>query len=655
MAGPATLKIEIIADAAKAVSGLGKLETAAGKAGSNAETAGGKFKTFAKHAAMLAGSAALGGLVSMFKTGFQEQSDFLSGQAQLANGLQSTGNAAHTSVKHLEDLASSVQNYSGQSDDSIVSSEKLLLTFTKVGNKAGKNNDIFDQATKMTADMAAKMGGDASKYAVQLGKALNDPVKGISSLTKVGVTFTDQQKKQIKAMDKSHNTIGAQKVILGELKKEFGGSAKAAGATLPGQMKRVQRSFEDVSQQLVAAFMPALSTLADILTKDVMPAFQKTVGFITKNIGWVGPLALGILALVGAFKLWKLATSEVTKANLKLAASMLTNPVFLIIAGIVLLVAAFVLAYNKSETFRRIVHAALDGVKKAAAAVGDFFVKTLPKAFQSLVGFLKKWGPAILAVLLPFIGIPLLIWQHFSKIKGFISRALSGIGSMIAAPFGAAWTWIHKNVVTPMSRMFSGAAGWMRSALSGVGTAIASPFGAAWTWIHKNVVTPISNMFNGIVSGIGRALSGVEHAITAPFEAAWNWIDKHVISPIKSVWNGIAGAINAVHFSVKIPSFVPGIGGKGFTFDPPTVPTLARGGVVDKATLAMIGEGPDREIAAPEALLRKIVAEGGGTTVNVYGALDPDAVARQIEKILAGRARRAGGVVRRGAPVGGVA
>ena len=99
MAGPATLKIEIIADATHAISGLGKLETAAGRAGSNAETAGGKFKTFAKHAAMLAGTAAWSGLVSMFKIGFQEQSDFLPAGAvgeQVAVDRQRGAHQRHT-------------------------------------------------------------------------------------------------------------------------------------------------------------------------------------------------------------------------------------------------------------------------------------------------------------------------------------------------------------------------------------------------------------------------------------------------------------------------------------------------------------------------------------------------------------------------------
>ena len=75
--------------------------------------------------------------------------------------------------------------------------------------------------------MSPVLGTDASGSAIQLGKALNDPIKGITALTRVGVTFTEQQKDQITTLVESGKTIDAQKIILGELQKEFGGSAEA--------------------------------------------------------------------------------------------------------------------------------------------------------------------------------------------------------------------------------------------------------------------------------------------------------------------------------------------------------------------------------------------------------------------------------------------
>jgi len=211
--------------------------------------AGGIGKGFAKvlGVGLLGGlGAVMVGVGAVLKTGFGEAMDASAGNAQLEAGIKSTGNAAKVSVKGLNDRASAIQAMSGQTDDSISASQKLLLTFTNIKNKGP--DKIFDLATMASANMAAKMGGDASSNAIQLGKALNDPIKGVGALSRVGVSFTAAQKKSIEAMVKSGDVAGAQKIILSELNTEFGGAAKAAGESLPGQLARAKRSFEDVSQ-----------------------------------------------------------------------------------------------------------------------------------------------------------------------------------------------------------------------------------------------------------------------------------------------------------------------------------------------------------------------------------------------------------------------
>jgi phage-related protein len=724
MAAPAILRIDIVADATRAATGLGRVGDAAGRAGDQAERSGSKWKSFAKAAAVAVGAAALGGLVAMFKTGITEQKDFLSGQAQLANGIKSTGNAAHVSVQGLEDLASSIQNYSGQTDDSIVASEKLLLTFTNVRNEAGKNNDIFNQATKMTADMAAKMGGDASKYAVQLGKALNDPAKGLSKLTKIGVTFTAAQEKQVKAMVAAGDTVGAQKVIMAELRREFGGSAKAAGDTLPGQMERAKRSFEDTSQAVVAGLMPVLTALSGFLLHNVMPAFQAVMGFISKHQGLFAILAGVILTVVGVIKAWSIAQAI-------LNSTLWANPVLLIVAGIIALGVAVVMAYKKSETFRKIVQAAFKGVVAAGkalwtglkaafnavvkamralwtgiktvfnaiVAVVRVAVKILyywyvwpwvtatkvimaavraiiswvPGAFRSIVNGIKTALSTLAGIIkAPFTAawnwikntlVPA-VKGSFNAVGAAISRGVANIAGVIKAPFSAAWTWIRTALVPAVKGSFNAVGSAIARGVANVAGAIKAPFSAAWSWIKTHVLSPIKNMFSGAASAIGRGLSGVTSAITAPFSAAWNWIKKHVIAPItsagKTIGNSFKNAINAVikgwnnlSFTIggwKLP-FPPHTKFPSITISTPNLPLLASGGVFNRATLAVVGEGRGTEVVAPEATIRAIMrAELANLqpTIIVQGALDPDAVARQIDSILTRRSRRMTGVRRDG-------
>ena len=191
--------------------------------------------------------------------------------------VKSTGMAAHISAAQVGDLATAISNKTGADDEAIQSGQNLLLTFTNVKNEAGKGNDIFNQASQAITDMTAAMNnGDVSAEkikgsSIMLGKALNDPIKGITALSRAGVSFTEAQKKQITEMVKSGNVMGAQKMILGELKKEFGGAA--AAATDPAQKATV--AWGNLREQLGGYLLPVVSAVATFLSTRVIPAVSR--------------------------------------------------------------------------------------------------------------------------------------------------------------------------------------------------------------------------------------------------------------------------------------------------------------------------------------------------------------------------------------------
>jgi hypothetical protein len=266
---------------------LGKSGTTAGK--SYASGFGNALKVgFAAGAGIAGTEAVLRGLHAVVSTGIGELKDYQAGYAQLQAGLKSTGGVAGLTANQMEKLASSIQSYSGQTDDSIVQSESLLLTFKNIHDQTGKNNDIFTQATKATADMAARFGGDASANAIKLGKALNDPVQGMSALSRMGIQFSESQKETIKQMVKTGDVLGAQKIILKEVTTEVGGSAKAYGQTLPGEIDRAKRAFEDFAQNGAQKAFTALT--------DVGGAVQANRGYVLAFVGaFVGYKAIPIL------------------------------------------------------------------------------------------------------------------------------------------------------------------------------------------------------------------------------------------------------------------------------------------------------------------------------------------------------------------------
>ncbi len=230
-------EIRITISSQSAGSGIADVKKDVQDLGETAEKSGGGFsimKEVATGAMRALGSAvldlgigALKDFAGAISDGIADAKENAKIQAQTAAVIASTGGAAGVSAQHIADYASALSAAAGKSlfgDDQIQQSENLLLTFSNIKGSA------LDAATAMSVDMAQALGGAPKDAAIQLGKALNDPIAGVSALSRVGVTFTDEQKATIATMMQMGDVSGAQGVILAELNKEFGGSAAAAAA-----------------------------------------------------------------------------------------------------------------------------------------------------------------------------------------------------------------------------------------------------------------------------------------------------------------------------------------------------------------------------------------------------------------------------------------
>jgi len=225
----------------------------------------GNFQNLGRNFA-LAGAALAGGVALIGKS-LRDAAESQKVFAQTEAVLKSTGTTANGTAKDIQALAASLQKSTAFNDEAILSGANLLLTFKNIQNQAGDTNDIFDQTVKASLDVARAMGTDASGEAIRLGKALNDPVKGISALTRVGIQFTDQQKEQIKTLTASGDLLGAQKIILAELQSQFGGSAEAYAQTFAGQVESLNNELNDLSEEIGMMVMPAV--------KDMIAAFRE--------------------------------------------------------------------------------------------------------------------------------------------------------------------------------------------------------------------------------------------------------------------------------------------------------------------------------------------------------------------------------------------
>lgn len=210
--------------------------------------------------------------------------------------IRSTGAVAGVTAQQVEALANRLSKVAAVDDELIQAGENVLLTFTQVRNQVGAGNDVFNQATAAALDMSAALGTDLQGSVIQLGKALNDPIQGMTALRRVGVSFTEQQREQVKALQDSGNLLAAQKIVLAEVQREFGGAA-AAGAT---DLDRLHVAIGNFKESIGTALLPTVNAAASGLTSmlggfNALPGPIRGVTTSLFGLGAAG-VAIGILA-----------------------------------------------------------------------------------------------------------------------------------------------------------------------------------------------------------------------------------------------------------------------------------------------------------------------------------------------------------------------
>ncbi len=235
-------------------------------------------------ATSIAGSYAVIKATEFLKVSVERWEEHEKAVRQTAAVLKSTADASGETEASITRLSDTLERKNTVDRDVIRGGLDMELTFKGIRNEAGKGNDIFNQTAQVTEDMAAAMAHGAvtadslQASTIQVGKALSDPIAGLTALRRVGVTFDEGQKKQIKTLVEHGHKLEAEKVILKELSSEFSGSA-AAQATAGGKLSIAYHHIEDaIGKVLLPAVEKAASWLADRL-----PAAEKTLEGALRN------------------------------------------------------------------------------------------------------------------------------------------------------------------------------------------------------------------------------------------------------------------------------------------------------------------------------------------------------------------------------------
>lgn len=238
-------------------------------------------------------------LVGLGVVAYRELSASQAAFAQTEAVIESTGGTARRSAEDIEELVQGLRDLSGVDDEGIQTMANTLLTFR------GIVGETFDAAAEATLDLSVAMSRDLQSSAVMVGRALNDPIRGMASLTRVGVQFTQQQRDAIAAMVYFGDTAGAQQIILEELNAEFGGSAEALGGTIQGRLNRVRQRFEDMAASILEDLLPVMEDLAGVVD-DVSRAYgdmdedqQKWIAGFALAALVIGPVTSALGGLIG--------------------------------------------------------------------------------------------------------------------------------------------------------------------------------------------------------------------------------------------------------------------------------------------------------------------------------------------------------------------
>lgn len=192
------------------------------------------------------------GLYELYNTQIQAET-------KLAGVIRATGGAAGYTLDQMKTLASQMQVTTGVGDEVTLNAMAIISTFKNIHGEA------FVEATQAAIDLSAVLGGDLNGAAMQVAKALNDPVRGMAALSRSGVSFTEEQKQLVQQLVSTGDMLGAQKVILAELSGEFGGVAAEKAKTFGGQLDALKGRLGDLGERVFAVVVPALDSMMPLL------------------------------------------------------------------------------------------------------------------------------------------------------------------------------------------------------------------------------------------------------------------------------------------------------------------------------------------------------------------------------------------------------
>ena len=462
--------------------------------------------------------------------------------AQVEAALDSMGNQAGFTSQQLQDMASDLQNNSLFGDEDILNGVTAnLLTFGNI------SDDVFSRTQQMAIDLSARLDQDLQSSAVMLGKALNDPATGLTALTRVGITFSEQQKDQIKAMVAAGDTAGAQALMLAELERQYGGQA-AAAAKADGGVTQLANSWGDMQEEfgaVIMELMPAFTAGAsDVVSwlRSLDQDTKKWVLGIGLGLAAAGPLligfglmASGIGAIIGPLGLLIKGLGflvPVIGFVGKALLGLLANPVLLAAAA---LIAGIYLAWQNWDKIKPI-------IDRVAAAVTQWWNANVKPVLDKVMPLLR----AITDFFRDYFGAGIegIVKVISALLKGDFAGAWEAAKAAVSKMVTVALDMLKSlapNAVASLRALYTGAKQWLQDKLGAVFNWLEGKLDAVGGWFFDLYDKVVGNSYvPDMVERIGEEMAKLEKLMVDPAQRA----TKSTKEAFRELASDVAGLID---------------------------------------------------------------------------------------------------------------
>jgi len=467
----------------------------------------------------------------------------------LTNLLQNQGMSAKSAGKDITDFKKTIMDMSsfsgGEARDALtVLTQKgldvgdaLKAAGTLANVAAGNNMDLAS-----AADVVADAYNGKTRALVTLGILSKDEVKQLGNSESATITMADVQDR---------------------LNKRFGGAAKTDLESYSGQVKENTNLWNAAKTQIGGAVLPVLSQLLEGLSKIITPIAD----FIEKHPK-VAAAILGVVAVLGIL-IGGMSLATTVMGFFAVASTAVIWPILIVIAAVAALIAitALIVTYWKpiSGFFVDLWKTISNAFVNAWHGIEKFF----NDMWSWMTGFFKKWYPEILGVLLPFLLIPLLIFQHWSQISAFLSQLWADITSGLTTAWNAIvgffqgiWTWAV-GFFTQWGPLILA----VLVPFIGIPLLIWQHFAQIKDWL-SGLWNDVIGGIKGFVTDVGNDIAGIGDIIIHAFDTAISFITdlpakmlqwgkdmiQNLIDGIKSGIGAIGDAVKGV--ADKISSFL---------------------------------------------------------------------------------------------------